>query len=81
MKFESNELTNDGKRNLLRLLCDELSFAEISRLVQPYASRLELDEMREPYIIIEGSENELGRNQIVWIDINDVYSTTVESDD
>jgi len=81
MKFEINELTNDGKRNLLRLLCDELSFAEISRLVQPYASRLELDEMREPFIIIEGSENDLGRNQIVWIDINDVYSTTVESDD
>jgi len=81
MKFEINELTNDGKRNLLRMLCDELSFAEISRLVQPYASRLELDEMREPFIIIEGSENDLGRNQIVWIDINDVYSTTVESDD
>ena len=81
MKFEINELTNDGKRNLLRMLCDELSFAEISRLVQPYANRLELDEMREPFIIIEGSENDLGRNQIVWIDINDVYSTTVESDD
>ena len=81
MKFEINELTNDGKRNLLRLLCDELSFAEISKLVQPYASRLELDEMREPFIIIEGSENDLGRNQIVWIDVNDVHSTTVESDD
>lgn len=81
MKFEINELTNTGKRNLLRLLCDELSFAEISKLVQPYASRLELDEMREPFIIIEGSENDLGRNQIVWIDVNDVYSATIESDD
>lgn len=80
MKFEINELTNDGKRNLLRLLCDELSFAEISRLVQPFASRLELDE-GEPFIVIQASENDLGRDQIVWIDINDVYSTTVESDD
>lgn len=81
MKFEINELTNAGKRNLLRMLCDELSFAEISKLVQPYASRLELDEMREPFIIIEGSENDLGRNQIVWIDVNDVHSLTVESED
>lgn len=81
MKFEVNELTNDGKRNLLRLLCDELSFAEISRLVQPYAKRLELDEMREPFIVIHAPENDLGRAQVVWIDVNDVYSTTVESDD
>ncbi len=81
MKFEINELTNDGKRNLLRLLCDELSFAEISRLVQPYARRLELDEMREPYIVIDASENDLGRDQIVWIDVNDVYSETIDSDD
>jgi hypothetical protein len=80
MKFEINELTNDGKRNLLRLLCDELSFAEISRLVQPFASRLELDE-GEPFIVIQASENDLGRDQIVWIDVNDVCSTTVESDD
>ena len=80
MKFEINELTNNGNRNLLRLLCDELSFAEISRLVQPFASRLELDE-GEPFIVIQASENDLGRDQIVWIDINDVYSTTVESDD
>lgn len=81
MKFEINELTNDGKRNLLRLLCDELSFAEISRLVQPYAKRIELDEMREPFIVIHAPENDLGCAQVVWIDVNDVYSTTVESDD
>lgn len=81
MKFEINELTNDGKRNLLRLLCDELSYAEINKLVQPYASRLKLDEMREPFIVIHARENDLGRAQVVWIDVNDVYSTTVESDD
>ena len=81
MKFEINELTNDGKRNLLRLLCDELSYAEINKLVQPYASRLKLDEMREPFIVIHAPENDLGRAQVVWIDVNDVYSTTVESDD
>lgn len=81
MKFQNNELTNDGKRNLLRMLCDELSFAEISRLVQPYANRLKLDEMREPFIVIDASENDLGRNQIVWIDVNDVYSETIDSDD
>lgn len=81
MKFEINELTNAGKRNLLRMLCDELSFAEISKLVQPYASRLELDEMREPYIVIQASENDLERDQKLWIDINDVHSLTVESED
>ncbi len=81
MKYDVTELTNDGKRNLLRLLCDELSFAEISKLVQPYAKRLMLDEMREPFIVIHAPENDLGRAQVIWIDINDVYSTTVESDD
>jgi hypothetical protein len=81
MKHDVTELTNDGKRNLLRMLCDELSFAEISKLVQPYAKRLMLDEMREPFIVIHAPENDLGRAQVIWIDINDVYSTTVESDD
>jgi hypothetical protein len=81
MKFEINELTNDGKRNLLRMLCDELSFAEISRLVQPYANRLELDEMREPFIFIYADQSEIGRTQKLWIDVNDVYSKTIESDD
>ena len=80
MKFEINGLTNNGNRNLLRLLCDELSFAEISRLVKPYANRLELDE-GEPFIVIHAPENDLGRDQIVWIDVNDVCSTTVESED
>jgi len=81
MKFEINELTNAGKRNLLRSLCDELSFAEISKLVEPYARRLELDEMREPYIFIYANEHEIGRTQKLWIDVNDVHSLTVESED
>jgi hypothetical protein len=81
MKFEINELTNAGKRNLLRLLCDELNFAEISKLVEPYARRLELDEMREPFIFIYADQSEIGRTQKLWIDVNDVYSKTIESDD
>jgi hypothetical protein len=81
MKHDINELTNDGKRNLLRLLCDELSFAEISRLVQPFAKRLMLDEMREPFIVIHAPENELGRAQVIWIDVNDVVTHTIETDD
>ena len=81
MKHDINELTNDGKRTLLRLLCDELSFAEISKLVQPYASRLELDEMKEPYIVIQAAENDLGRDQTLWIDVNDVVTHTIDTDD
>jgi len=81
MKHDINELTNDGKRNLLRLLCDELSFAEISRLVQPFAKRLMLDEMREPFIVIHAPENELGRAQVIWIDVNDVVTHTIDTDD
>lgn len=77
MKYDITELTNDGKRTLLRLLCDELSFAEISRLVADYASRLELDEMGEPFIVIQASENDLGRDQTLWIDINDVSTETI----
>ncbi len=78
MKYDVTELTNEGKRNLLRMLCDELSYAEISKLVKPYANRLMLDEMGEPYILLEGKEHDLGHNQILWIDINDVVTETVE---
>ena len=78
MKYDVTELTNEGKRNLLRTLCDELSYAEISRLVEPYARRLELDEMREPYILLQGKENDLGHNQILWLDVNDIQTETVE---
>jgi hypothetical protein len=81
MKHDINELTNDGKRNLLRLLCDELSFAEISRLVQPFAKRLMLDEMREPFIVIHAPETDLGRAQVIWIDVNDVVTHTIDTDD
>jgi hypothetical protein len=81
MKYDINKLTNDGKRTLLRMLCDELSYAEISKLVEPYADRLELDEMREPYIIIKASENDFKRDQKLWIDVNDVETYFVNSDD
>jgi hypothetical protein len=81
MKFDINELTDEGKRNLLRMLCDELTYAEISRLVADYACRLELDEMKEPYIVIQASENDLGRDQTIWIDVNDVVTHTIDTDD
>jgi hypothetical protein len=80
MKQDIYELTNDGKRNLLRLLCDELSFAEISRLVRPFANRLELDD-GEPFIVIHAPENDLGRAQVVWLDVNDVVTHTIDTDD
>jgi hypothetical protein len=78
MKYDVTELTNEGKRNLLRTLCDELSYAEISRLVEPYARRLELDEMGEPYIVIQDTECSISHTHIFWIDINDVQTETVE---
>ena len=81
MKYELNELTNAGKRNLLRMLCDELTHDEINRLVEPYSCRLELDEMREPYITIEATENDLGRSQILWIDINDVETHVLDTEE
>lgn len=81
MKYNIYELTDSGNRNLLRMLCDELTAVEIFKLVQPYASRLELDKMREPYIVIEATENDLGRSQILWIDINDVETHTIDTDE
>jgi len=81
MKYDVTELTNEGKRNLLRMLCDELSYAEISKLVEPYARRLELDEMREPFIFIYADQSEIGRTQKLWIDINDVVTETIDTDD
>lgn len=81
MKYELNDLTNAGKRNLLRMLCDELTHDEINRLVEPYACRLQLDEMREPFIVIEANENDLGRSQILWIDVNDVETHVLDTEE
>lgn len=81
MKYDITELTNEGKRNLLRMLCDELTYEQINRLVAPYSRRLMLDEMGEPFIVINASENELERNQILWIDINDIETQFVDTDD
>ena len=81
MKYELNELTNAGKRNLLRMLCDELTADEINKLVEPYACRLELDAMREPYITIQKEESDISRSQILWIDVNDVETHVLDTDD
>lgn len=81
MKHDTNELTNDGKRTLLRMLCDELTTEEINRLVEPYARRLELDEMNEPFIFIYADQSEIGRTQKLWIDVNDVVTHTIDTDD
>lgn len=81
MKYELNELTNAGKRNLLRMLCDELTHEEINRLVADYASRLEFDEMREPYIVINATENDDGRSLMLWIDINDIETHVIDTEE
>jgi hypothetical protein len=81
MKHDINELTNDGKRTLLRMLCDELTTEEINRLVEPYARRLELDEMGEPFIFIYADQSEIGRTQKLWIDVNDIATHTIDTDD
>lgn len=81
MKYELNELTNAGKRKLLRMLCDELTTDEINRLVEPYASRLELDDMREPYITLEAYENDLKQSQILWIDVNDIETHILDTEE
>ena len=81
MKYELIELTNAGKRNLLRMLCDELTHNEINKMVQPFANRLELDEMREPYITIKKEESDIDRSQILWIDINDVETHILDTEE
>jgi len=81
MKYDVTELTREGKRNLLRMLCDELTHDQISKLVDVYAQRVEADEFGEPFIVLKEKECELGKDHKLWIDINDVVTETVESDD
>jgi hypothetical protein len=40
-----------------------------------------LDEMREPFIVIHAPETDLGRAQVIWIDVNDVVTHTIDTDD
>jgi hypothetical protein len=80
MKFDVTELTNEGKRNLLQMLCDELTYAEISKLVKPFSDRLEVDEMGEPYIVLKDTECSISYTHKLWIDINDVVTETVDSE-
>ena len=82
MKQNVSELSDAGKRKLLAELCDELSAAEINKLVAKYADRLELDNDGEPYIVIRQNEAEIRTNDYkYWLDINDVETFVIESED
>lgn len=62
------ELTDAGKRRLLRQLAVELSADKIAELVEPYSSRLCIDhDDGAPYITFSKSELDMPIENQVWV--------------
>jgi hypothetical protein len=80
MKEITRHLTNEGKRNLLRDLCDQLSYAEIDTLVSKYSDRLRFAQDGEPYITINASENELNTTYQFWLEREYIETDIIDTE-
>lgn len=83
MKYSYIQLTDEGKRKLLRDLSYELSDKKIAELIDQYADGVKLDSTGEPFIKID-------RDDVLccavpmythFIDINHIETITANEED
>lgn len=77
------ELTDEGKRSLLRELSWELTDAKIKELVEHYANRLTADRHGEYVIRIDGADVLMCATKTydLWIENHHVEKVTVNEED
>lgn len=77
------ELTDEGKRSLLRELSWELTDAKIAELVEHYANRLTTDKHGEYVIKIDGADVLMCATKVysLWIENHHVEKVTVNEED
>ena len=83
MKYSYIQLTEEGKRQLLRDLSYELTDKVIAELVDRFADGVKTDSTGEPYIKID-------REEVLccvvpmythWIDVNHIETVTANEED
>jgi hypothetical protein len=83
MKHSFIQLTDEGKRQLLRDLSFELTDKAIAELVDRFADGVKTDSTGEPYINIDREEMLICvcPMHTHWIDINHIETVTANEED
>ena len=83
MKYSYIQMTDEGKRQLMRELSRELTDKKIAELMDQFADGVKTDSNGEPYIKID-------REEVLscvcpmftwWIDINHIETVTANEED
>ena len=83
MKYSYIQLTDAGKRQLMRELSHELSDKMIAKLMDQFADGVKLDSNGEPYIKIDRDDVLMCAVQMYthFIDINHIETVTANEED
>ena len=83
MKYSYIQMTDEGKRQLMRELSHELSDKMIAKLMDQFADGVKLDSNGEPYIKIDRDEVLICACPMYthFIDINHVEKITANEED
>ena len=83
MKYSYIQLTDEGKRELLRDLSYQLTDKKIAELIDQYADGVKLDANGEPYIKIDADEILCCAVPLYthFIDINHIETVTANEED
>ena len=83
MKYSYYQLTDEGKRELMRQLSRELSDKKIAELMDQFADGVKLDSNGEPYIKIDADDVLccVVPMHTHFIDINHVEKVTANEED
>ena len=83
MKYSYYQLTDEGKRELMRQLSRELSDKKIAELMDQFADGVKLDSNGEPYIKIDADDVLCCAVPLYthFIDINHVETVTANEED
>ena len=83
MKYSYHQLTDEGKRQLMRELSLELSDKKIAELMDQFADNVKLDSNGEPFIKIDRDDVLICAVPMYthFIDINHIEKVTANEED
>ena len=83
MKYSYIQLTDEGKRQLMRDLSYELTDKKIAELMDQFADGVKLDTNDEPFIKIDAEDVEVCAAPMYthFIDINHIETITANEED
>lgn len=83
MKYSYHQLTDEGKRQLMRDLSYELSDKKIAEIMDQFADGVKLDSNDEPFIKIDAEDVLCCAVPMYthWLDVNHVELVTANEED